>query len=79
MNPYNVLSSKPKVGTFSTWTTTDSDSGTYKEVGLYRTNSGAIERKVFDTVRAALDYGFVNGFNHRSHISYSDFLAGKGE
>jgi len=78
MNPYNVLSSKPKVGTFSTWTTTDLD-GTYKEVGLYRTNEGEVERKMFDTVRAALDYGFANGFNHRSHITYSDFLAGKGE
>lgn len=67
-----------KTGTFSTWTTTDLD-GTYKEVGLYRTNSGKVERKMFDTVRAALDYGFANGYHHRSHIRYSDFLAGKGE
>ena len=77
MNPYSILASKPKVGTFSTWTTTVD--GKVQEVGLYRTNEGEIERKMFDTVRAALDYGFVNGFNHRCHISYSDFLAGKGE
>ena len=67
-----------KNGTFATWTTTDLD-GTYKEVGLYRTNDGEVERKMFDTVRAALDYGFANGLSIRHHISYSDFLAGKGE
>ena len=78
MNPYNVVASKPKTGTFATWTTTDLD-GTYKEVGLYRTNEGEVERKMFDTVRAALDYGFANGFTIVHHTAYSDFLAGKGE
>jgi hypothetical protein len=74
----NPTTENTKTGTFSTWTTTDLD-GTYKEVGLYRTSSGKVERKMFETVRAALDYGFANGYHHRSHITYSDFLAGKGE
>ena len=67
-----------KNGTFGTWTTTDDD-GTYKEVGLYRSNHGSIERKVFKTIRDAIAYGFDQGFSIRHHISYSDFLAGKGE
>jgi hypothetical protein len=75
----NPTTKDTKTGTFSTWTTTDLN-GTYREVGLYRTaGGGTIEKKMFDTVREALDYGFSRGYHHRSHIRYSDFLAGEGE
>jgi len=69
---------KKKNGTFGTWTTTDLD-GVVKEVGLYRAPSGAVERKMFKTVREALEYGIAQGYNIVHHCSYSDFLAGKGE
>jgi len=78
MNPNDWKGPKGGNGIFATWTTTDLD-GIVKEVGLYRSSTGAIERKMFRTVREALDYGFKMDYRHRSHIRYSDFLAGKGE
>ena len=64
-------------GTFSTWTS--NYDGTVREVGLYRSNTGTVEKKMFTNIRDALDYGFQMDYRHRSGITWSDFLAGKGQ
>jgi len=73
MNPIEKQREQPK-GTFSTWTT--NYDGTTKEVGLYRSRNGTVEKKLFTSISAAMRYGFSKNYHHRSGITFSAFLNG---
>ena len=62
-------------GTFGTWTS--NFDGEIKEVGLYRDNNGNVEKRLFKTVRAALEYGFDKGYEIVQSVPYHQFLLGE--
>ena len=69
MNPKDHKTPK---GIFSTWTS--NYDGTVKEVGLYRSVTGTVEKKLFTNISDALNYGFKKDYHHRTGITFDKFL-----
>ena len=68
MNP----NKKQPKGFFSTWSS--NYDGSTKEVGLYRSIGGVVEKKMFTNIRDALSHGFKKDYHHRTGVPYHKFL-----